>query len=143
MGKVQVHPKGVILAQHPHQPARNTLRQNGGNLGSDSHDLYMGNPTQTRQNPFQSVIVEGQRVTAGQQHIPNGWCLTNIVDRLLETRPARENGPVSHYSGPRTVAAIGGTKIVYQQENPVGVSVNQSRHGALVLFSERIIRLTG
>jgi hypothetical protein len=32
---------------------------------------------------------------------------------------------------------------VYQQENPVGVTVNQARHGALVLFFKRIIRLTG
>ena len=69
MRDMNAHPERVIFFQHGNQRRCNALRQDRGYLGADPDNLNMRNVLEPGKEPFNPVIGQGERVSAGQKNV--------------------------------------------------------------------------
>jgi hypothetical protein len=139
MIEMGIEKDGVVLLQHAAKILCNSARRYTWEFGADSNDLHVGDGSQARDNTLKLLIVDHERIAAGQENVPNFRMGADILQ-------ASGNGLLRNIAGaadhafPCAEAAVHGTTVGDQQEYSVGIPVSQSRYGAVLIFVERVLR---
>ena len=136
--KMGIEVERSISLQHPNQPGGDSLREYAGYSTSDADDLYMLNGSKSSEDLLQDGVREGQRVTAGDHHVSNLRVLLDVLDRLVSLVAADAFVGQPHLALAGAEPAVHGTLGCDQEEDSVGVSVNQTRDRAHGLFLQRV-----
>jgi hypothetical protein len=70
----------MIALEHLQQSGRDPLREDNWGFCADPDQLYMGNPSQVCQKPFQLFVGQDQRIAAGEENIPYLGMRCNIQE---------------------------------------------------------------
>ncbi len=97
-----------------------------------------------RQHVLEAVLVERQRVAARDQAVPDGRRGRDVLDGPVDVGLAqRALAARADEPRPRAVAAIDRAEVRDEQQYPVGVAMDEPRHGAVAVLAERVVLLAG
>ena len=99
----------------------------------------MGNRPQPAQEPVQPIVAHGQGISSRDEHVADLRRVVQVVEDLFQPRQRRRNFTLADHPGPRAVAAIGRAEVEGQQEYPIGVAVDQPRHGTVAFFAQGVV----
>jgi len=142
MQEVHAHPERVVLSEHTAQFRSDSLGQYGRHFGADADEFDMWNRAESSEDPVEFFVTECKRVATGDQHIADLDCIFQIVEDGFQSLLIGLNFPMPDDSRPCAVAAVGGAEIEWEQQDAVGVPMNESGDRAVAIFSERVICLT-
>ena len=140
--EVQAHPYRPVAFQDARQLARDAHRLHHWLLAADAHEFHVRNPAQPAEHEVQPVVVQAQRVAAGDQYVADFRMAFDVAERGLDVVLA--DGALADradHTGARAVAAVDRAEIGHEQQHPVGVAVHQARHRAVPVFTQRIVSL--
>ena len=98
-----------------------------------------------RKQSFQNLIVQSQRIAAGNNYFPDLWCCGNIADHLLQPRFFKPIFPGCRpVTLPVAMPAIGSANFGDNGEAAVGIAMHQLGHRHMGVFFQRVgLRLQG
>jgi hypothetical protein len=100
---------------------------------------------QAAQQVIELVVRQGQRVAAGDQHVPDLGLGLDVGQCPLPLRFGKGivAAGLAHHARTRAVAAVGRTKAGRQEQHAVGVAVDQPRHLSVVILTQRVVGFAG
>ena len=140
--EVQAHPQRVIAAQHLRERRRHAHRLHDGLLDADPDELEVLDRAQARQHVLEPVLVERQRIAAGDQAIANRRRARDVVDRGVDVGLAqRALAARADEPGPRAIAAINRAEIGDEQQHAIRIAMHEARRRAVAVLAERVVLL--
>ncbi len=140
---MRVDPDGVIPAQHAHEVVGDAVGQHDGHAGADAHNLDVWHGVQARQDRFEAVVGQHQRITAREQDIAHDGRLFDVGKPALDFVLVRNAFHVADLALARAVPAVHGADIADVEQDAVGVAVRDAGSRAVAVFRERVAHLLG
>src|SRR5262245_7063019 len=104
----------------------------------------MRNRAQPRQDVLETILVERERVAAGDQAVPDGRRGRDVLDGAVDVGLAQRSLAGGAYEpGPRAIPAIDRAEIRDEQQHTVRITVNEPRNGAMAVLAEWVVLLAG
>ncbi len=135
---MQIEIDGVIPGQHGGPFLRDPPRIDAGNPRPDANDFHMRDFSQRGQQGLQALHGQEKGVSPRQENILDIGGLSNVLQGRFHVR-VRQRNRFPPSSLPRAKAAMHGTLVGNQPEDPAGVTVHQVRHGGKSLFGQGIL----
>ena len=98
----------------------------------------MRNGAHALDDVLQSLVVDHQGVTAGQQHVTNLGMSGHIVDALVDLRHRHFAVVLTGEAATGAVTAVHGALVGDQQQHAVGIAVRQAGGGRIGVLVQRI-----
>ena len=117
------------------------LRQEDRDAGANADELDVRNRAEAPQQRVELLIGEKEWISAREQDVAHLGVLLEVGDRLVEIRMEFLLPRPTHHAGARAVAAVGGAPIGDQEEDTVGVAVNQSGHRHMAILPAGVSHL--
>src|SRR5690606_20840218 len=113
-------------------------------LRSDPDELEMRDRPQPREHVLEPVLVERQRIAARDQTIAYGRRGRDVLDRAVDVGLAQRSlAARADEPSPRAVPAVDRAEVRYEQQNAIGIAVDQARHGAVPVLAEGVLLFAG
>ncbi len=103
----------------------------------------MGDLAQAGKDLLQQARGEGERVSAGKQHIADLWSAFDIVYLQLEILAGEGLGGITHDARAGAVAAVDRALGGDQHQHSIRVAVDQAWDRRMAVLGERILHLPG
>src|SRR5690554_873406 len=106
MIEMRIQPHRMMLGQEITELIGYPEWINDGQSGANADDLNVRNSTQLFEDPRQLVVSKNQRVTAGEQNIPDFRPRCDIVDGGLEFVLFHHEGAIPNHPFSEAIAAV-------------------------------------
>ena len=126
MVEVDVHPHRMIQPQHGYQILGDALGQKNGHSGPYPDDVHVRDTSQAMQQPLQNLLRQNQRITPGEEHVPDLRCGRDVVQLSLVVRRAKLDVGIPYDATSSTETAIAGALGGNQHEYPIGIAMYQA-----------------
>lgn len=115
-----------------------SLREEEGDAGADANELDVGDLTQTGEDFVESVVGEKQGIPTGEEDVANGRGLFEVFESGFPLSFEFLVGDTGDDARARAVATVGGAAVGNEEENTVGVAVDQAGDGHVGVFTAGI-----
>src|SRR5450756_914044 len=139
--ELRVEPQRMVLAQHGAEFGRDTLRKNHGGTRADAYHLDVLNLADLTDDILEELVVDEQRVTTGQEDVPNLLVLTNVADCRVDLAPGASCVSHACKASARAVTAIHATLVRNEKEHAIGISMRQAVDRRIDLLIEGIVQI--
>ncbi len=138
---MDAQPDGAVFTKNFGELGRDALRKKNRNprTNPDKFDVLDG--TETPEKRVQLGIREQQRVATRQQYIANLGMLLDILQTGFKLGMEIIGLGVGNQAAARAITAIRCTTIGHQEQDAVGVAMDDTRDGHRPLFANRILGL--
>ncbi len=142
---MDVEPERVVLVQHVAELGRDAHGQKDGHARADADDLDVGDGPQAAEDHVQQFGGQHHRVAAGEEHVADLRRALDVVDLGVKLGPAEGLGRVANDAAAGAVAAVAGALGGDEHQHPVGVAVDEARHGGVLVLGQAVFhhRLEG
>ena len=124
-----------------HKFPGDALRQHGGHFGAQADELDVRDGPQLGQQPVEPLFAQEERIAAGQEHVADLGRSADVVQGQFQPLLVGHDFALPHHPRAGAIAAITRTRIQHQQQDPVRIAVDESRHGAVVFFAQGVVGL--
>ena len=138
MIKVGVDVERMVFFQDADQIVGDPHGQGAGDAAADADHLNSRDGLQAGKDGVQFIIFKEERVAAGEEHFPDGWCLLQIFQTRLDGLGGDHHVRTADLSFAGTEAAIHGTGIGDEKQGPVRVFVHQIGDRTQVFLAQGI-----
>jgi hypothetical protein len=118
----------MVLLQHGAEFRSDALREKDGNAGADSQKFDVGNGAELPKQEIEFVIAQEERVTAAEENIADRWGAANVIDLFFEFGMEIISAGITDEPGAGAIAAVRGASVGDEEEDAVGVAMNQARN---------------
>src|SRR5215211_723377 len=108
MIRMDADKQGMKSLQHRAQVRRDPLRQKDRDARADADEFHVRNGAKLRQQMFELLIAEEQRIAPAQQHIADRWSPADIFELPIEVRMEIVARRIAHQPRSCAVTAITG-----------------------------------
>ena len=128
----------MIFLQHPHQARGDPLGERHRGPGADPEEFDVGDGPQSAQDLFQPLVLQQEGIASRQKHIPDPPMAFQILQGLIEIPLGDGSFVGSHQSSPGAVPAVGGALVGDQEQDAVGITVDEARDRRILVLSQGV-----
>ena len=143
MVDVDVQPERVVLLEHLAELVVDPLGQEDRHAGADPDDLDVGDLPEAAESRLEQLRRQGQAVTAGDEDVTDLRGPPDVVELRLELAPVEVLLGVADDPAPGAVAAVARALGRDQEQDPVGVAVDQPGDRAVAILRQRVLHHPG
>lgn len=130
--------EGVEFLQHRAEFGRDALGEKNGDAGADSDELDVGDGVEFGEELFEFVIGKEEGVATGEEDVADLRGVFKILDGLVPLGFELLVGDAGNDAGASAVAAVGGAAVGDEEEDAVGIAVDESGDGHVGVFATGI-----
>ncbi len=139
MVDVNVHPQGMILAEHRAQLFCDALRHKHRHTRADADDLDVRDGPQSRQQVIQHLGRQRERIAAGKHHVADLGRARDVINLRVVLGQRELRRRVADDPAACAIAAVRSALRRHQHQHAIRVTMHQSRHGAVQVFGQRVL----
>ncbi len=143
MRHMDAEPQRMVFPQHLHQGFGDAHGKHRRHLAAEADELDVLDRPQAAEQVVELVVGDGQGIAARQQDVANFRMRFDVCERPvpLTDRELVVAAGLADHARARAVAAIGRAETGGQEQHPVGIAVNQTRNGRVVVLAQGIVGL--